>query len=66
MFEKNARVNAVTPILHGLWMFIRTYFLEWGILDGFDGFVISTTNAGGSFLKYAKAREMRVAQRKEG
>jgi hypothetical protein len=47
-------------------MFIRTYFLEWGILDGFDGFVISTTNAGGSFLKYAKAREMRVAQRKGG
>jgi glycosyltransferase involved in cell wall biosynthesis len=59
MFEKNARVNAITPILHGLWMFVRTYFLELGILDGFDGFVISTTNAGGSFLKYAKAREMR-------
>ena len=66
LFEKNVKVNAVTPILHGLWMFLRTYFLELGVLDGFDGFVISTTNAGGSFLKYAKAREMRVVQRKEG
>jgi len=64
LFEKNAKMNAVTPILHGLWMFLRTYFLELGVLDGFDGFVISTTNAGGSFLKYAKAREMRVTKRR--
>lgn len=66
LFEKDARVNAVTPILHGLWMFLRTYLLELGVLDGFDGFVISTTNAGGSFMKYAKAREMRAMDRKEG
>ncbi|MGD9321470.1 MAG: glycosyltransferase family 2 protein [Desulfobacteraceae bacterium] len=66
LFEKDAEVNAVTPILHGLWMFFRTYLLELGVLDGFDGLVISTTNAGGSFLKYAKLREMRVMNRKEG
>ena len=65
LFEKEANVNALTPIFHGLWMFLRTYFLELGVLDGFDGLVISTTNAGGSFLKYAKAREMRVTSRKE-
>jgi glycosyltransferase involved in cell wall biosynthesis len=64
LFEKNVKVNAVTPMLHGLWMFFRTYFLELGVLDGFDGFVISTTNAGGSFLKYAKTREMRVVNRR--
>lgn len=65
LFEKEANVNALTPIFHGLWMFLRTYFLELGVLDGFDGLVISTTNAGGSFLKYAKAREMRLTSRKE-
>jgi (heptosyl)LPS beta-1,4-glucosyltransferase len=65
LFEKEAKVNALTPIFHGLWMFLRTYFLELGVLDGFDGLVISTTNAGGSFLKYAKAREMRLTSRKE-
>ena len=65
LFDKKANVNALTPIFHGLWMFLRTYLLELGVLDGFDGFLISTTNAGGSFLKYAKAREMRVTHRKE-
>lgn len=66
LFERGARVNALTPVLHGLWMFLKTYLLELGILDGFDGFVISVTNAGGSFLKYAKAREMRLTQQKGG
>ncbi len=65
LFDKKANVNALTAIFHGLWMFLRTYLLELGVLDGFDGFLISTTNAGGSFLKYAKAREMRVTIRKE-
>jgi (heptosyl)LPS beta-1,4-glucosyltransferase len=65
LFEKEANVNALTPIFHGLWMFLRTYFLELGVLDGFDGLVISITNAGGSFLKYAKAREMRLTSGKE-
>jgi (heptosyl)LPS beta-1,4-glucosyltransferase len=65
LFDKEANVNALTPIFHGLWMFLRTYLLELGVLDGFDGLVISTTNAGGSFLKYAKARELRVTSRKE-
>ena len=46
------------PISHGIWMFMRAYFLELGILEGFDGFMISTTNAGGSYLKYAKLREL--------
>jgi hypothetical protein len=41
-------------------MFLRTYFLELGFLDGFDGFVISIMNAGGSFFKYAKCREMQL------
>ncbi|MCF8062005.1 MAG: glycosyltransferase family 2 protein [Deltaproteobacteria bacterium] len=48
----------LTPPLHGLWMFFRTWVLELGILDGFDGFVISLMNGGGSFFKYAKLREL--------
>jgi hypothetical protein len=31
--------------------------MELGLLEGFDGFMISTLNAGGSFLKYAKLIE---------
>jgi (heptosyl)LPS beta-1,4-glucosyltransferase len=66
LFEKNAPVNVMTPLSHALWMFARTYFLELGLLDGFDGLVISIMNAGGSFFKYAKAREMRIEYRRNG
>ncbi|MCB2146932.1 MAG: glycosyltransferase family 2 protein [Deltaproteobacteria bacterium] len=46
------------PPSHGLWTFLRTYFLELGLLEGIDGLIISLLNAGGSFLKYAKLREL--------
>jgi glycosyltransferase involved in cell wall biosynthesis len=57
LFQRNVRARAFTPATHGIWMFLKSYFLEMGILDGFDGFFISVANAGGSFLKYAKLRE---------
>ncbi len=60
LFERNKQVNFLTPVFHGLWMFIKTYFLELGVIDGFDGLLISTMNAGGSFLKYAKLRERNI------
>jgi glycosyltransferase involved in cell wall biosynthesis len=46
-----------SPISHGFWMFLKTYFFRLGVMDGFDGFVISLLNAGGSFMKYAKLME---------
>ena len=58
LFEKGSMVNALTPVSHGLWMFIKTYFLEQGLLEGFDGLVIAIMNAEGSFMKYAKLKEM--------
>lgn len=59
MLRKHRGVAWWTPITHGFWMFLRTYLLERGILEGFDGFMIAVLNAGGSFLKYAKYREMK-------
>jgi len=58
LYGQTKRATPFKAIAHGLWMFFKTYFLELGITDGFDGFVISMTNAGGSFLKYAKHREL--------
>jgi len=57
MFGEGKRAGWWTPVSHGFWMFLRTYFLELGIVEGFDGFFISLMNAGGSFMKYAKLRE---------
>ena len=58
MFAHAKHAGWWTPLTHGLWMFLRTYILEMGFLERFDGFMISTLNAGGSFMKYAKLREM--------
>jgi (heptosyl)LPS beta-1,4-glucosyltransferase len=52
------RVKSWTPMLHGFWTFFQTYLLRLGIMEGFDGFVISLLHAGGSFFKYAKLREL--------
>jgi len=57
LYSRGVEAGGLTAASHGLWTFFRTYFLELGILEGFDGLVISMTNAGGSFLKYAKLRE---------
>ena len=59
MRNEGRQANCLTPISHGLWMFIRTYLLELGLLEGFDGFVIAIMNAAGSFMKYAKLLELR-------
>ena len=66
LFKNNVNITTLTPISHSLWMFIKTYFLELGFLDGFDGFMISIMNAGGSFLKYAKLRELYTYGKKSG
>ncbi|MBW2110767.1 MAG: hypothetical protein JRH00_04925 [Deltaproteobacteria bacterium] len=58
MLRRGRRSGWWSPISHGTWMFFRTYLLELGVMEGFDGFMISVLNGGGSFLKYAKLREM--------
>lgn len=60
MEKDGRRAGWWSPISHGIWTFMRSYLLELGVLEGFDGFVISLTNAGGSFMKYAKLRERRL------
>ena len=37
---------------------VEKYFLKLGILDGYEGFVISISTAYGKFLKYIKLREL--------
>jgi hypothetical protein len=41
-------------VLHGLWSFIRTYFLRAGILDGREGFMLAVLNAEHSYYRYLK------------
>ena len=39
---------------HGLWAFIRTYFLKMGFLDGWMGLALAISNAEGTYYRYLK------------
>jgi len=58
-FQRGRRVNVLLDIwLNPLLTFFKKYFLKLGILDGYEGFVISIGTAYGKFLKYIKLREL--------
>ncbi len=58
LYKKNKTVSFISPIIHGCWMFMRSYFLKKGFIYGLDGLVISLMNATVSFFKYAKLLEL--------
>lgn len=41
-------------IAHGLWAFLRTYFIRLGFLDGKMGFVLAVSNAETTYYRYLK------------
>jgi len=49
--------------LRPLWRFIRTYFVQLGILDGRHGLVVCGLQAYGTFIKYVRLWDYRVRQR---
>lgn len=59
MASAGEKTSVISPLTHGIWTFMQTYFLKLGVLDGFDGFMIAAMDAGGSFMKYAKLIESR-------
>ena len=52
------RTSVVQMITHGVWRFFKAYFIKLGVLDGYNGFVISALSAYTSFLKYMKLRSL--------
>ncbi len=57
IYKSGKRVNAFSPILHGVNMFNLNYFCRGGILGGIDGLSISLAMAMNAYLKYARALE---------
>jgi len=53
-FDRNKKINSFTPISHGIFTFIKFYFLKKGILHGLDGVTFSLIQAFFSYMKYAK------------
>lgn len=58
LHKAGTNINTFSPVLHGLSMFIKIYFLKMGFLDGVDGLVNAILKANGSFFKYAKLLEL--------
>ena len=53
-FAKGRRSTPLKAILHGIWAFIRTYFIRAGFLDGYQGLALALSNAEGSYYRYMK------------
>lgn len=49
--------SPLKALLHGFGAFLKSYFLKLGILDGYEGFLISSYNAHTAFYKYLKLYE---------
>ena len=59
IYAKGKSVNFIIDILlNPVFTFIRKYFFQLGILDGYYGFVICRISAFANFLKYTKIREL--------
>jgi glycosyltransferase involved in cell wall biosynthesis len=54
LYEAGTRTNLFKIILNPVWAFINGYFLRFGFLDGFYGFVIAVNTAHFSFQKHTK------------
>ena len=43
-------------VRHGIWAFIRTYFIRLGFLDGKMGFILAISNAETTYYRYLKLK----------
>jgi len=55
---KGRQSGLATAISHGLWTFIKTYFIRAGFLDGKEGFILAVANAEGCYYRYLKLMYM--------
>jgi glycosyltransferase involved in cell wall biosynthesis len=54
MTQKRRDASLSQAIFHGLWAFIRSYFLRAGFLDGREGFMLAVSTAEGTYYRYVK------------
>lgn len=59
-FREGKGAGFVELGLRPLWRFIRTYFVQLGVLDGRHGLVVCGLQAYGTFLKYVRLWDYRV------
>ena len=55
MVADGRRGSLARAVAHGVWAFVRTYFLQAGFRDGREGFMLAVSNAEGVYYRYLKA-----------
>ena len=58
LFEQRRNASVLRLIVSPAFRFVRDYFLKFGFLDGYYGFVVCKISSYAVFLKYAKLREL--------
>ena len=54
--KKGRRGSLPQALIHGIWAFVRTYFVQLGLLDGPEGLMLAISNAEVTYYKYIKLR----------
>lgn len=55
-YKAGKKAGPITPYIHYIWGFFRSYIFNRGFLDGRSGYVICSTYAKSSFKKYKRLR----------
>lgn len=66
--EQNKGKKSSSPLkalMHGIFAFIKSYFIKRGFIGGYEGFVISAYNAHTAFYKYLKLYEANARDHKD-
>lgn len=62
-YKKGRKASIFTILSHAIWRFIKSYFMNLGLLDGYNGFVISSFSSYTVFLKYIKLRQLNINEK---
>lgn len=62
-YRGKRKSSFLKAVAHGLYAFIRSYFLKRGLFCGAEGFTISLYNANTTFYKYMKLAELNKVKR---
>jgi len=54
LFSQGKPATLGKAVRHGIWAFIRTYFIRRGFLDGKMGFILAFSNAETTYYRYLK------------
>ncbi len=57
-FKMGYKISIAGIFIHTFWRFIKAYFIKLGLLDGYNGFIISALSAKTSYKKYIKLRRL--------